>query len=242
MNKTHKVVMLPTKKSNNVGDIVMRPSDKRLAIINILTRNDPQECVNQHLYILSDEQPREGDLFYNSLSGIGRCIYRNDSEKDFTVNYNDGKGEVSEDINYCSKIVATTDKSLLFTREEDRDFRGSEYERKIALPQIPESFVKVFVNDHNDGKPITEVDLEMESHLDDMPDEDDMDLPWRAYVGYRIKTRPDNTVIVHQSKMYSKIEVIKMLQDCAINFGVLNVPKDDGTITQKIDEWIKNNL
>lgn len=45
-----------------------------------------------------------------------------------------------------------------------------------------------------------------------------------------------------QVKTYSKEEVRKLLQNCAINFGVVFIPEDDGGIPKEIDKWIDKNL
>jgi len=47
------------------------------------------------------------------------------------------------------------------------------------------------------GEPITEVDLEMNEGTGVF-----------AWANNVIKTRPDNTVIVHQAKMYSRAEML----------------------------------
>ena len=54
-------VLLPTKDKVTVNGIVMRPSDSRLGIANVLTVNDPQSKIHQHLYLVSNREIREGD-------------------------------------------------------------------------------------------------------------------------------------------------------------------------------------
>jgi len=44
------------------------------------------------------------------------------------------------------------------------------------------------------------------------------------------------------AKNYTEREVVIMLQDCAIHFGIINKSKDDGTFTTQIDKWVKNKL
>ena len=44
------------------------------------------------------------------------------------------------------------------------------------------------------------------------------------------------------AKNYTEREVVIMLQDCAIHFGITNKSKDDGTFTTQIDKWVKNKL
>ena len=91
--KKTKVVMLPTNEKATVGSIVTRPSDNRMATVNVLTKDDTQPCIHQHLYFLSDEEIKEGDWLYN-----GTEIWQVKSYYGFQP--------------ITKKIIATTDKSL----------------------------------------------------------------------------------------------------------------------------------
>jgi hypothetical protein len=44
------------------------------------------------------------------------------------------------------------------------------------------------------------------------------------------------------AKNYTEREVVIMLQDCAIHFGIMNKSKDDGTFTTQINKWVKNKI
>ena len=89
------VIMLATKKNNTVGSIVKRPSDGRLAVINVLTTGDPQECINQHLYIASNEAATTGEWCYSIRGFVGKF-------GEFENSYS----------NECRLLTASTDKSL----------------------------------------------------------------------------------------------------------------------------------
>lgn len=101
MKKTFKVVMLPTDKSNKEGDIVLNdtefvlPHQVRLAQLNCLTYNSKQPCINQHLYLVSDETPKHGELCYSIRGFVGFF----------------GRFENSYE-NECKKVIGSTDKTL----------------------------------------------------------------------------------------------------------------------------------
>ncbi len=92
------------------------------------------------------------------------------------------------------KIVATTD-ILSFTNKKHELGIVTDY-----LPQIPVSFIEAYVKAYNNGSPITEVSLEYDCDHTQMPNK----------VIDIIKTRADNTVIIHQSKTYTRDEVIAL--------------------------------
>jgi len=88
---------------------------------------------------------------------------------------------------YTNKIIATNDESLEF-------------------PLIHDSFLPPFIKSYNDKNQITEVDLEIDliEYATDYGNE---------VYDYKINTRKDNTVIIHQSKVYTK-EDMKLAFDC----------------------------
>ncbi len=223
--------MLPTQKSNNVGDIVMRPSDRRLATINVLTIDDPNrnEAINQHLYITSKDEIKDGDWcireYYPQTKGFTRVV-----EQFFR-----DKADFGDSLSR-EKIIASTDANLFMYLEK---FPG-----RYPLPLIPESFTKVYVNKHNDGKPIVEVDVEMEkygycgackaagmwhcAHADTCGNSQEL---------WRIKTREDNTIIIHQSKKYSRDEVVKLFDKYLEDSNNPKWSKYSG-----IYNWLEDNL
>lgn len=106
---------------------------------------------------------------------------------------------------FKNKIVATTDKSL-------------------GLPLIHDSFLPPFVKSYNEGKTITEIDLEIE-HFEE------------CEVKEKIKVRSDNTVIIHQSKTYTQKEVDELLDKQASQITA-QVLKNTNVYTQKEVDWL----
>lgn len=150
----------------------------------------------QHLYLISDREIKEGDWQYTRLHGITQA-------KNLLWSEQEG----------AKKVIATTDKSLGYT-----DHRISPVPNFCDYPQLPKSFIQAFVKAYNEGKPINEVDLEY------YPEEEVWSAQQGAYtIEAKLKTRPDNTVIIHQSKMYSREDMYllasKVVNDIAKNRG-----------------------
>lgn len=97
--KKCKVVMLPTEKKSIIGGIVKRSVDNKLVLHTDVTQ---WHGINQHLYILSDEEIKEGDWKYNS-------------KLDFIWKHN-RLNKAQELKNICHpetrKIIASTDVNL----------------------------------------------------------------------------------------------------------------------------------
>lgn len=163
MKKTFKVVMLTTEKAGRIS----------LSNDGEYLYPDDRAKNNQHLYIISDDEIKEGDWYIDDTNLVRQSIT---SDKDYWNRRKDYK-----------KIVATTDK-LIFNNQGLQQY----------LPQLPESFIQAYIKAYNEDKPITEVDLLCE------------EVGNKEYDGIP-QTRPDNTVIVHQSKMYSRDEVEKLI-------------------------------
>ena len=235
MKKTVKVVMLATTKSNKDGDIVLNdakilePNQVRLAQLNVLTVDSDQPCTNQHLYLISDDEIKEGDWYIaTDIKSVIQC-------NKVTTYIHGGSTQSPKDL--AKKIIATTDISINDSVEpKNREFVKA-YNQ--LLPQIPESFIQAYIKAYNEGKPITEVDLEYKL--------DNYNLKGNKRI-ITPKTRPDNTVIVHQAKMYTRDEVEKLLGKILADS---NNPKytvqdrgDRFTMDQifPLNKWIQDNL
>jgi hypothetical protein len=195
------VVMLTTNKESDIWE-----SKHGRLHYQEANFNDPDECKNQHLYIISNEEIKEGDW----------CINTN---KDTILQINNITSS-TQGLEYWKKIIATTDPSL-------------------NLPQLPESFIQAYIKAYNEGNPITEIALEMEEGLH-KGEEIDKSYPKEFIEALNTpKTREDNTVIVHQSKTYSREErdndIIKALQlyDSRVN---------QTYSVEKLKKWIEENL
>jgi len=116
----------------------------------------------------------------------------------------------------CKKILATTDKSLMLIKGQM--INGS------YLPQIPESFLPIFVKAYDEGKALTEVELEY--YVTHETGGDKLLCP---------KTTSNNEVIISvvEDKVYTRSEVKKLLDDIYYNRANINLT---------YDIWVEENL
>ena len=111
-------------------DIVMLATEDKNAPITQLKSIVDIQFSPKHLYILSNEEIKEGDWFTD-----GKKAYHNKVQLDGYIGF--------------KKIIATTDPKLLTTRiSVDQDFNES----YIPVPQIPQSFVELFVKEQRIDK------------------------------------------------------------------------------------------
>lgn len=95
-----------------------------------------------HLYVISDEEIKEGDWFY--YKHFGEDIIDKTNENTDLVNLNNPD-------KYFKKIIASTDKSL-------------------ELPQIPQQFIEQYIESYNKNNNIDKVMVEYENgYIDNRP-------------------------------------------------------------------------
>lgn len=85
----------------------------------------------------------------------------------------------------CHKVISSTDKEI------------------TPYSWISETFVKAYVRAFSKGHPINEVEMEIDSATNKVPE--GKTISW-------IKKRKDGSVIIHQSKSYSRAEVFKLME------------------------------
>ena len=193
---------------------------------------------HQHLYIISDDEIKGGDWFYNIHSKIvGRAAF------DF------GKDDLAK------KIIATTDTSL---NETDR-FNGKLWENLLPIPS--QQFIEKYIEEYNKGQQITECLVEYEEiypeHFTYNPNEN---------VINRLKVDKNNTITIKKVKnSYTQEEVDRMLDEQASKTTAEMLEKFKGYKSrdevienlktmhinlygagiyelEQVDNWIKENL
>lgn len=196
--KRTKVVMLST---NEKASLLLGTSKGGLLIKSNRGVSNSTHLKNQHLYLLSDDEIKEGDWFLEK--GLRISVFPN----------------YLTDTNECKKIIATTDKSLVVSK--DTGIVGIEYN----LPQPSESFIQKFIYAYNNDDPITEVMVEY-NHLQSTTD---LNEEWLKV------NSSDNTITIRKMKdSWTREEVINLCRE-AINYG-----KDyNGNLSEK---WIEYNL
>jgi hypothetical protein len=179
------------------------------------TKPEYTNRIYQYLYIVSNNEIKEGDwVVLGNKSGIQK------------MNHLDMVDYLSSDSLDTKKIEATTD--ILIIKQ------GNENQVTIIVPQIPQSFIEAYVK--AEGK-ITEVDVEMEEIISkSMNKEQFPDI-------IRIKTRHDNTIIIHQSKTYTRDEVIALMELTWATASVeYNANKESFEVGKDCADFIKHHL
>ena len=224
MLKRCKVVMLPTKEKS---DIFIGKTHSVLHYKN----NIPDEEFKsyQHLYIISDDEIKEGDWCYDK---------RPDENGDLVdIVYQVKNIEFELRTSTEKKIIATTDSSL---------WRPSHKYASdvILLPQPSQQFIEKFIEEYNRGNVITDVLVEYENKFDGKEYVDELD----AYGYDKIKSilkinHKDNNIIIKIAKdSWSREEVIefgnKVKEYCK------NGWKSDSLhrVFFEWDKWIEENL
>jgi hypothetical protein len=225
--KKVKVVMLPTNEKANA----LWWSGHKLYVKG---PEDPSRGELNHLYFLSDEEIKEGDWYLVELfkiTGKSTGLYIEKCAKLDDVWCNNFDVISTRHKDNCKKIIATTDKSLVITKDL------GEISREDILPQPSQSFIEKFVEEYNKGNIITEVMVEYE-----------VDYGYMEVKSY-LKINPkDNTITIRKMKdSWSREEVIQLLKklaedidenyrpytcDNSIGFDMVN---NDG-------KWIEENL
>ncbi len=215
------VVMLATNEKAYT-ELIFR--ENRLMFQNKKSfKNDRKwsETKHFHLYILSDEEIKEGDWYENN--GV---IFRADDKFDEGNNPNQNKNN--------KKIITTTDSSLKIAGN-DYDPRSKTGREWIFLPQPSQSFIEVFVEEYNKGNIITEVMVEYENNtpkfipIDKFNSKDLQD-----YIKLKINPK-DNTITIRKIKdSWNKEELTELFLQCNRDLRLLRM--------QDIQIWIDKNL
>ena len=135
--KRAQVIMLPTGSNLEFPYIAQNVFNKQLTIVNS-TFAINCELQSQHLYIISDDEIKEGDWFINLFNNVivqaHNWIY----------------------VSTCKKIIATTDTSLTIDCIINKN-------KVYHLPQPSQQFITKYIESYNKGEVINDVLVEYES-------------------------------------------------------------------------------
>lgn len=186
--KKCKVVMLPTNENVEnclltsviPGKIFFEKSYMTQSYLKYTNKK------SYHLYILSDEEIKENDWFYDSDNGVNNGIYMH------------VRGHITKT---SKKIIATTDKSLTKT-----SFKVFSNLQSHQLPQPSQSFIEKWVEEFNKGNVIEEVMVEYER---------DEEIDGYGYDILKVNPK-DNTITIRKIKdSWSREEVIEFAEKYA---------------------------
>jgi len=154
MLKKCKVVMLPTDKKSFIHSFLynLQLSIKELGK-HLLSST---EAYPQHLYIISDDEIKTGDWFFN-----GEHILQCSQVTDIII---DTEG-LWTNIKTAKKIIATTDSSIACVKDilsiQQRKGLTNHYPtEKWILPQPSQQFIEKYVEEYNKGNVIVDVLVE----------------------------------------------------------------------------------
>lgn len=137
--KRAKVIMLPTENNTYIGKHLDDEIYLSLYTWYLKSLNIPNQRQGQHLYIISDDDIKEGDWFINlldnSIHQATNWIY----------------------VSTCKKIIATTDTSLTIP---------THYGMDEELPQPSQQFIEKYIESYNKSEIITDVLVEYENNYD----------------------------------------------------------------------------
>ena len=206
--KKAKVVMLPTNQKTN--RMICKDITGQDKIIAIKTKYlmAHEDYIGHHLYIISDDEIKEGDWFLSDSRGtkqeppkyrVEQCIK---VENGWIFGHIEGM-EVGHNPDWSKQIIATTEASLEIVSKGINPV----YEQ---LPQPSQQFIEKYIEEYNKGNVITDVLVEYElisneEYFGNTINPDD-NVP---YFDERLKINSkDNTITIKKVKdSYSREEV-----------------------------------
>lgn len=248
-NKIMEVVMLPSKETL-IPNCLFKSVRGFIGLwlnLNFMQDNCYEnECKHQHLYIVSDNEIKEGNWYIDDTNLIRQSVTSN---KTYWANRKTYK-----------KIEATTDISLFLTndemieqiaeREADKenyDFESSEgngyydfvtgfikgykFEQFEVLPQIPQQFIEEYVKSNST---ITHVEVKMKCGENKQCE----CLSNNTCLSPIIKTNLDNVIYI--VPIVEKTYTIKEIRKIILDYGYTVTGKGD--IERNLDKWIEENL
>jgi hypothetical protein len=218
--KRAKVVLLPTKEKSIFHLFTANKPGLYLYPENTIPRNP--NCINQHLYIISDEEIKEGDCCINICDNIVEQCKITEYHNPPCIN-NTVRG-------YHKKIIATTDTSLKVITGIVGSSLG------ISLPQPSQQFIEKYIESYNKGEVITDILVEYEKQCDCILLGDCYN-PNLLVCDKKLKLKvnpKDNTITIKKLKdSWNREEIINILYQ---------IDEDNLLGKDYINQWIDKNL
>lgn len=217
MKKTHKVVMLSTEKATGLF----------IQTMNIW--GDPVYAKRRLEYTTNDTLIRNNHLISNRKAATNALNKYSFNHLYIVSN------EPAVEGDWITNSIQIAQVNCLTVNDPNKHLHEkviASTDESLGYPVIPPAFIEAYVKAYNNSSPITEVSLEYDCDHTQMPNK----------VIDVIKTRADNTVIIHQAKNYTRDDVIKLTRD-AWNAGT-RAEKDSrkyGEYTPH-SKWVEDNL
>ena len=144
--KKSDVILLPTE---NITQI-LKKNDK---LLYFSEGNRLGDYINQYLYVLSDEEIKEGDWFIAN-QGVHKCIRVNENTTCRYITLNNNGEEIGHFKTWKTKIIATTNYELsvgIRSGVKEIDDAIPDLVWHTELPKMPQSFIQEFVKNQGNG-------------------------------------------------------------------------------------------
>ena len=230
------VVMLATKNKSSI-----RKTNTTEKLYEDTVKFHYGDYLNQHLYILSSEEIKEGDWFYDSaLNKISQATKKDDINWFNELN--------PEGIKVCKKIIATTNNNIslnLGKEYHESPVQGGQlYTRLKPYPQPSPQFIAKFIESYNKGIPIVEILVEYEEFVS-IPIEhlltgSDVEIECRKHPVLMPKVDKNNTITISKVKeSWSREEVKNLIREYANQWcSLFNEQEKE----REIENWVEQNL
>lgn len=233
------VLLLTTDKNLKIGDLGLSESNILWYIkeSNFKEADVLYECKPHYLYIISDEEIKDG------FSGYAIVTVKDDPRIHYLVDvicaeknqcYCREDRKFSYEFYSVKPIIATTDTSLKINNYSDVN-RMIDIE--YCLPQPSKEFVNSYLNAYNINNPITKVMVEIERKY--------LNNGKKIHLESYVKTNSSNEITIKKIKdNYTRAEYYKGIKHAieqAIQFPELFIT---GVCcdNSKIDSWVENNI
>lgn len=229
MKKPAKIVLLATQNKSN---ICLLKSNKLNYGAEFISSSN---TTAQHLYILSDDEIKEGDwVLYGEDSIMQvKSSYDNDVTGD-DIWLGDSLNGLATQKNFCKKVITTTDKLL----KSDWVYKNN------IIPQIPQSFIEYFITEYNKGNIITDVMVEYE--YSNRLNGDGESIGFKVHEPVKLKLNPDNTINISTAKNHIINDFTKELKKefSDVNLDYLDFAADRfvNNISAVKDSWTREEV
>lgn len=214
MKKEHSIVMLPSEGPSMIlfdtvgNELVYNPPVPQEKTVNVKP---------QHLYILSDEEIKEGDWCIQGFLS---------PDEPFQVSEGNIKTAIASK---AKKIIATTDPNLFVNV---KNHLTSSEGLMVNVPQIPKSFIEEYCK----AGGIEDVLVEYTTKL---VEGTDLGNDCHYVKPDKPKLNPDYTIIIHpvEEKMYSGEEIVKKFKNL-----IPQLPITQSDMEGMTEDWIIEKL
>lgn len=253
--KRAQVIMLPTNKEPIKGSLLLRhiwkgdpklesntlwqykdtviiDELKQYTTLNGSFRDWYKVFVAVNIYIISDDEIKEGDWHLNADKNVVTNTTRYTLYKATKIKLDFIK-KLQEKNSDCKfyKIIATTDTSLTIKH------KYSPYLRDWNLPQPSQQFIEKYIESYNKGNIITDVLVEYELY-NTKPNS----APIYGKFEEKLKVNPkDNTITIKKLKdSWNREEIIEQMWSA---YKAANtVFEDESALRVEFNNWIGKNL